>query len=90
MAIIEPREDEKLPVLDKTKFLEPDHINQSNSIKAVRAYPTSDALFLLVNRHRMVSLSTLISGVCESEKDRDGFLCMVHAPQETSGMKLLV
>jgi len=87
--IIERFEGERsLPLMDRCKFLVPDHITIAELMHIIRRrlqlHP-EQTLFLLVNEKAIATNSMTLSQLYQSEQDADGFLYLVYTSQPAFG-----
>jgi GABA(A) receptor-associated protein len=85
--ICEKATKQKIPELDKKKYLVPKDLTIGQFMYVIRKrlkLDSSDALFLFVNG-TIISNSTLINTIYDANKDTDGFLYIVYSKESTFG-----
>uniref|UniRef100_A0AC35U515 Microtubule-associated proteins 1A/1B light chain 3A n=1 Tax=Rhabditophanes sp. KR3021 TaxID=114890 RepID=A0AC35U515_9BILA len=88
-VIIERYETERyLPLIDRCKFLVPNHITIADLMQIIRRrlnlHP-EQSFFLMANERSIVSVSTPLDVVYRNEADIDGFLYIVYTSQQAFG-----
>ncbi len=80
--------DKSLPLIEKNKYLIPSDIAISQLMYIVRRQmklSSEQALFLFIH-HSIYTSKTLISEIYEKYKNKDGFLYITYAGENTFGM----
>ncbi|XP_005998096.1 microtubule-associated proteins 1A/1B light chain 3A [Latimeria chalumnae] len=89
-VIVERYQGERyLPLLDKVKFLVPQDITMVRFLAVLRnrlSLSATQALYLLVNRRTLTSMTLTMTEVYQENMDEDGFLYMTYASQEMFGI----
>ncbi|XP_052006293.1 microtubule-associated proteins 1A/1B light chain 3C [Xyrauchen texanus] len=78
----------KLPLLDKTKFLVPYELTLAQFLSLLRSkivLEASQALYLLISGKNMSCLSASMGEVYSQYRDPDGFLYITYASQDMFG-----
>ncbi len=86
--IVEQGKSDKLPKIDKSKFLVPQDITVGQFMTIIRKrikLSESDAFFLFVKNNVLPSNSTTMVNIYESHKDEDGFLYMTYCGENVFG-----
>tara|TARA_B100001093_G_scaffold507229_1_gene567437 strand:+ start:550 stop:903 length:354 start_codon:yes stop_codon:yes gene_type:complete len=86
--IVEQGKSDKLPKIDKSKFLVPQDITVGQFMTIIRKrikLSESDAFFLFVKNSVLPSNSTTMVNIYEAHKDEDGFLYMTYCGENVFG-----
>lgn len=87
-VVINKKIDDPLDDLDKKKYLIPSDMIFWQFLCILRKrlhLPAHKALFVLSNHGRLISNSSLVSLIYESEKSSDGYLRLVYASENAFG-----
>jgi GABA(A) receptor-associated protein len=90
-VIITKKVRDPLDDLDKNKYLIPKDMIFWQFLCILRKrmqMPASKALFVLSNHGRLISNSSLVSVIYESEKSSDGYLRLVYASENAFGARV--
>jgi len=87
-VIVEKQQTSDITVIDKNKFLVPNDLTVGQFVYVIRKrmkMPPEKAIFVFVN-NQIPLQSSLMSSVYDEYKDKDGFLYMLYASENTFGV----
>jgi len=86
--IVEKGKSDKLPVIDKAKYLVPQDITVGQFLNIIRKriqLSESEALFIFIENNTLPSNSMTIVNIYENHKNEDGFLYITYCGENVFG-----